>query len=118
MRWILRDVNGHLLASLPSELRDSPVLRGAVSVQALPILSSLLVRGGITDADSATRFLTPSLSHLHPPEQMSGIPAAVDRIDAAIERQEPILIYGDYDVDATMAFILPKTPIHLCGAPH
>jgi len=115
MRWNLGSVNSYLLASLASELRDSPVLRGAVSVQALPILSSLLVRRGITDADSATRFLTPSLSHLHPPEQMTGIPAAVDRIDAAIERKEPILIYGDYDVDGTMAVIILKTAIELCG---
>jgi single-stranded-DNA-specific exonuclease len=91
------------------------MLRGTVSVQALPILASLLARRGITDADSATRFLTPSLSHLHPPEQMTGIPAAVDRIDAAIERKEPILIYGDYDVDGTMAVIILKTAIELCG---
>jgi single-stranded-DNA-specific exonuclease len=115
MRWILGDVNSYLLASLASELRDSPVLCGAVSVQALPILSSLLVRRGITDADSATRFLTPSLSHLHPPEEMTGLRAAVDRIDAAIERKEPILIYGDYDVDGTMAVIILKTAIELCG---
>jgi len=46
---------------------------------------------------------------------MTGIPAAVDRIDAAIERKEPILIYGDYDVDGTMAVIILKTAIELCG---
>ena len=40
---------------------------------------------------------------------------AVDRIDAAIERKEPILIYGDYDVDGTMAVIILKTAIELCG---
>ena len=44
-----------------------------------------------------------------------GLPAAVDRIDAAIERKEPILIYGDYDVDGTMAVIILKTAIELCG---
>jgi len=46
---------------------------------------------------------------------MTGLRAAVDRIDAAIERQEPILIYGDYDVDGTMAVIILKTAIELCG---
>jgi single-stranded-DNA-specific exonuclease len=40
---------------------------------------------------------------------------AVDRIDAAIERKEPMLIYGDYDVDGTMAVIILKTAIELCG---
>src|SRR5271167_4630549 len=46
---------------------------------------------------------------------MLGLRAAVDRIDAAIERKEPILIYGDYDVDGTMAVIILKTAIELCG---
>jgi single-stranded-DNA-specific exonuclease len=46
---------------------------------------------------------------------MTGLRAAVDRVDAAIERKEPILIYGDYDVDGTMAVIILKTAIELCG---
>jgi len=44
-----------------------------------------------------------------------GLRAAVDRLDSAIERKEPILIYGDYDVDGTMAVIILKTAIELCG---
>ena len=46
---------------------------------------------------------------------MTGLRVAVDRLDAAIERKEPILIYGDYDVDGTMAVIILKTAIELCG---
>ncbi len=46
---------------------------------------------------------------------MTGMKAAVDRLDAAIERKETILIYGDYDVDGTTAIILVKTAIELCG---
>jgi len=48
---------------------------------------------------------------------MSGMKAAVDRLDAAIERKEGILIYGDYDVDGTTAIVILKTAIELCGAP-
>ena len=73
------------------------------------------IRRGITEPDSAARFLFPSLAHLHAPEEMTGLRAAVDRIDAAIERKDPILIYGDYDVDGTMAVIILKTAIELCG---
>ncbi len=47
--------------------------------------------------------------------RMLGLSAAVQRLDAAIERKEPILIYGDYDVDGTMAIIILKTAIELCG---
>jgi len=46
---------------------------------------------------------------------MTGLRCAVGRIDAAIERKDPILIYGDYDVDGTMAVIILKTAIELCG---
>ena len=46
---------------------------------------------------------------------MTRVRAAVDRLDSAIERKEPMLIYGDYDVDGTMAIIILKTAIELCG---
>jgi single-stranded-DNA-specific exonuclease len=78
-------------------------------------LSQLLIRRGLSEPDEAARFLFPSVAHLHTPEKMTGLRAAVDRIDAAIERKEPILIYGDYDVDGTMAVIILKAAIELCG---
>jgi len=81
----------------------------------LHTLARLLIRRGITEPDPAARFLFPSLDHLRAPEEMFGLHAAVDRVDAAIERKEPILIYGDYDVDGTMAVIILKTAIELCG---
>ena len=46
---------------------------------------------------------------------MAGMKTAVDRIEAAIENKEPILIYGDYDVDGTTAIVILKTAIELCG---
>ncbi len=81
----------------------------------ISMLARLLLRRGVADAAAAERFLAPSLAHLHEPGQMMGLRAAVDRIDAAIERKEPILIYGDYDVDGTIAIIILKTAIELCG---
>ena len=111
MRWIQKPIDHPLVAPLIDGLRSNPALRGVSG----HILAPLLVRRGITDADSAATFLSPSLSHLHAPERMSGLRLAVDRIDAAIERKEPMLIYGDYDVDGTMAVIILKTAIELCG---
>ncbi len=46
---------------------------------------------------------------------MCGMKEAVERLRAAIEKQERILIYGDYDVDGTMAVVILKTAIELCG---
>ncbi len=113
MRWIQRATDQDLVEPLIAGLRTDPALRGVAN--AAHILAPLLVRRGIPDLDLARVFLSPSLSHLHAPERMMGLRAAVDRIAAAIERKEPILIYGDYDVDGTMAVIILKTAIELCG---
>jgi single-stranded-DNA-specific exonuclease len=113
MRWIQKTTDQNLVDRLILGLRADPARRGVA--RAAHILAPLLVRRGITDPESAGIFLSPSLSHLHDPNLMMGLPAAVDRIAAAIERKEPILIYGDYDVDGTMAVIILKTAIELCG---
>ena len=113
MRWIQKPTDYELVEPLIAALRSDPTLRRVA--KAAHILAPLFVRRGITNAESAATFLSPSLSHLHAPERMTGLRAAVDRIDAAIERKEPILIYGDYDVDGTMAVIILKTAIELCG---
>ena len=46
---------------------------------------------------------------------MTGMAAAVARVQAAIANREPILIYGDYDVDGTVAVVLLKTAIEMTG---
>jgi single-stranded-DNA-specific exonuclease len=56
---------------------------------------------GIQDFDTAKTFFRPELSHLHDPYLMKGMDKAVQRISEAIEWNERILIYGDYDVDGT-----------------
>ncbi len=128
MRWELAAEDPVRVQILAAALRDLPDLLpdrrfryshraqdAAQRSSPFHTLARLLIRRGMTDADAAIRFLIPSISHLHAPEQMMGLHAAVDRIDAAIERKEPILIYGDYDVDGTMAVIILKTAIELCG---
>ena len=112
MQWIPKKPDRDAVESLATALHSNGLLRGK---SAAAILAPLLVARGIADPESAQRFLSPSLTHLHAPELMMGLPAAVDRLDAAIERKESILIYGDYDVDGTMAVIILKTAIELCG---
>lgn len=72
-------------------------------------IARLLIARGYADASSATKFLSPSLSHLHDPYAMRGMREAVERIRRALLVREPILIYGDYDVDGTVATVLLKT---------
>ena len=113
MQWIEHATDRDRAAALSAALRVDPALHGISN--AADILAPLLIRRGIDNPESASAFLSPSLSHLHAPERMLGLRAAVDRIEAAIERKESILIYGDYDVDGTMAVIILKTAIELCG---
>jgi len=120
VRWELAGddpVRVQALAAALGGLPDLPISNRARNLHGnpLPTLARLLIRRGLSEAHDAARFLFPSVTHLHAPEQMTGLRAAVDRIDVAIERKEPILIYGDYDVDGTMAVIILKTAIELCG---
>lgn len=79
------------------------------------IVTRLLVNRGIRDEDSAWRFLNPQIDQLHSPYLMCGLKCAIERLRTAIENRERILIYGDYDVDGTMAVVILKTAIELCG---
>jgi single-stranded-DNA-specific exonuclease len=82
----------------------------------LPVsMARLLAARGIQNAEQASKFLNPSLEDLHSPYLMTGLRAAVERLGAAIERDETVFIYGDYDVDGTTAIVILKTALELCG---
>jgi single-stranded-DNA-specific exonuclease len=114
VRWVLRTAEPARVQSLAENLRSDSTLRLNNSHLALTLARLLVVRG-ITDIESARHYLAPSITHLHSPYLMTGMKASIDRLDAAIERKEGILIYGDYDVDGTTAIVILKTAIELCG---
>ncbi|MFL6300874.1 MAG: single-stranded-DNA-specific exonuclease RecJ [Terriglobales bacterium] len=103
MRWLLKSFDKSSAAAL-SESLSLP-----------PIVGSLLVQRGINDAEAARIFLNSSLDQLHSPSLMLGMQTAVERLTAAITNKEDMLIYGDYDVDGTVAVVILKTAIELCG---
>jgi single-stranded-DNA-specific exonuclease len=80
-----------------------------------PVIASLLAARGVGSAEEASLFLRPSVDHLHDPYLMLGMAAAVERIQRAVATSETILIYGDYDVDGTVAVVLLKTAIERLG---
>lgn len=69
-------------------------------------LANLLVQRDIRTYEEARAFFRPDLTSLHDPYLMMDMDKAVKRIMEAIERDEKILIYGDYDVDGTTAVAL------------
>src|SRR5215471_4718800 len=114
MRWLLKSADVAQIQSLALELRAQPALNLSDPALASTV-ARLLLQRGIADPRTAAHYLAPSLSQLHSPYAMYGMKAATDRLEAAIERKESVLIYGDYDVDGTTAIVILKTAIELCG---
>ena len=104
MRWLESPVDAESIRLLAREARVSP------------LLARLLVQRGITDPAAAHAFLHPNLGQLHPPELMAGMREAVARLRRALGQREKILIYGDYDVDGTMASVVLLTALRMLGA--
>jgi single-stranded-DNA-specific exonuclease len=102
-RWTLTETNHAAAEALAKEAR-------------LPqVLAELLVSRGITEAGQAYTFLNPDATQLNDPFLMLGMATAVERLERAIADHEPVLLYGDYDVDGTTAVVLLKTAIEMLG---
>jgi single-stranded-DNA-specific exonuclease len=95
MRWTLK--------SKPSE---DTVKNLAKALNVEDFVATLLVQRGIETFEDAKRFFRPSLEDLHDPYLMKDMEKAVARIEEAIENEENILVFGDYDVDGTTAVSL------------
>lgn len=96
----------------------APDPRAVTLVAALgisPFLAQLLCQRGIADPEGAERFLSPSLAHLHDPMRLADMSPAVQRIEAAIARREPVAIHGDYDVDGITSTVMLRRAIEMLG---
>ncbi|MFS8085121.1 MAG: single-stranded-DNA-specific exonuclease RecJ, partial [Acidobacteriota bacterium] len=103
-KWIVRQPDQTHAAELANALGVSPIVSG------------LLVSRGYSDGASAEAFLNPSLNQLHDPFLMRGMTDAVKRLLRAIDNQEPVLIYGDYDVDGTTGTAVLLRSLRMLGA--
>jgi single-stranded-DNA-specific exonuclease len=112
MRWIFNPCDSPKAKLLAVALHDAKL---GISTSSSAVIADLLLSRGIDEPDAAARFLSPQLADLYDPLLMSGMRAALDRLEAAIDQKEKILIYGDYDVDGTTAIVILKTAIELCG---
>lgn len=105
-RWNIAKADNQKSAALQQSLKINPVI------------CDILVQRGIETFDAAKDFFRPQLSSLHDPWLMKDMDKAVDRICKAIQNNEKILVFGDYDVDGTtsvacMYLFLKKVHRHL-----
>lgn len=88
-RWNILKVNKSATAALQESLKVNASL------------CSILVNRGVDSFEKAKDYFRPSLTELHDPYLMKDMQKAVKRITSAIEANEKILVFGDYDVDGT-----------------
>lgn len=86
-RWIVKEVEKSIVENLKQNLN-----LGAV-------FCTILASRGVSDAKDAENFLQPKWQHLHNPYLFYEMKEAISRIKRAVQNQEKIFLYGDYDVD-------------------
>ena len=88
----------------------------AESLKVSPLVAALLISRGYDTEESAAKFLDPSYKDLHEPYLLKDLKTAVERIFKAIENQEKILVWGDYDVDGTTGTVVLRKALEILGA--
>lgn len=88
-------------------------LRAALAIAAPA--ARVLANRGYSDPQSARRFLRPSMDDLLDPGLLRDMDRAAIRLKQAVDRQETVLLYGDYDVDGTCSVVILSKAIELAG---
>jgi single-stranded-DNA-specific exonuclease len=102
-RWIVRKSDDQKVETLVNELKITP------------LVASMLVNRGLDTVETARCFLY-GKDQFHDPYLFEGMEKAVSRILEAIEKQEPILIYGDYDADGVSSTTVLMMTLRDLGA--
>jgi len=89
-QWIIKPKADHDIAEQLSK-----------SINVSNPVANLLIQRGITTFEDARDFFRPDINKLHDPFLMKDMELAVSRLEIAINNQESVMVYGDYDVDGT-----------------
>jgi single-stranded-DNA-specific exonuclease len=98
---------------LPCNDEHAAALSAALGVH--PVIARLLCLRGLGDVADATRFLNPSLEHLHDPFKLADMTRAVERLERALGQRERIAIHGDYDVDGITSTVILRRALEMLG---
>ncbi|WP_226667243.1 single-stranded-DNA-specific exonuclease RecJ [Metabacillus litoralis] len=103
-RWLVQPTDESLINTLVEELSITP------------LVASLLVNRGIHSTIEARKFLQIETQEFHDPFILKDMDKAVHRIKQAIENNEHILVYGDYDADGVSSTTVLLTTLRKIGA--
>lgn len=93
MNWKTTEINADIIKDLQQGLGLDPVM------------AQLLAASGITTVSRAEQFLRPQLSNLEDPFKLTNLEAAAARIGQAVDGNESVVIFGDYDVDGVTSTV-------------
>lgn len=94
---------------VPSHLIDD-------TISLSPLTKQLLQQRGIVTQQDVHQFLHPQLEELHDPMLMHDMNKAVERVKQAIQNEERILVFGDYDADGVSATAVMMETLREMGA--
>lgn len=98
----------------PQEITVPAELASAVGGH--PLVAQTLARRGITTPAAARRFLNPDQYTPTPPTALPDLEAAASRLADAIQKREPICVWGDFDADGQTATTILVTALRALGA--
>jgi single-stranded-DNA-specific exonuclease len=104
-RWIVAQASAETNAKIPW-----------AEICGVSCVAELLKRKGFASADEVNAFLQPRLRSLSDPFLLPNMATAVERILAAIDRHERIVLFGDYDVDGVTSLALLAEILQSYGA--
>ncbi len=102
-RWVVKRTNQDYLKYLSKNASISTVL------------AQILVNRGIKTVGEINAFLYPNISQLSDPFDIEGMEIAIGRIKRALERNEKVLVHGDYDVDGITATSIILKVLNMIG---
>jgi len=102
-RWTVKEVDSAEIKKLSDAIHVSP------------LISRLLIARGYETEEKALKFLNPKYEDLHEPNLLKGMKTAVERILKAIDDNEKILVWGDYDVDGTTGTVVLRKALEILG---
>ncbi|MET0636800.1 MAG: single-stranded-DNA-specific exonuclease RecJ [Chitinophagaceae bacterium] len=89
-------------------IQDEPArteeLRQSLKIH--PAICKILSQRGLDSFEKTKAFFRPTLDELHEPWLMKDMDRAVERILEAVDNEERIMVFGDYDVDGTTSVAL------------
>ena len=103
-KWIVKEADARSVQAVASALGVSE------------LTAKVLYHRGIRDAQAAKNFLEPEAAPFNDPFAMKGMRTAVDRIIKALNAEEKICVYGDYDVDGMSASAILLRTFRRLGA--